>query len=274
MANDPRYSKLTGDSLALDTANLKGMLEDQVNNPRRGKTPWQLDRPSKRVLNCPVTMWIYNVSPRTHQISSLPGMPRILPSAKEGEAYGAPLAIKEVTLDYASRGDYKLQAIEVDDDDLAGNIVCPTCQGNGANCSDSGDLRMWGVFASRNNPPTAEELATANRRLSETFSNLVKIADTLYEDPKRRWQVSGTNGEVYRMAAKAKKIQRPWCTVLADMVACPGCGQTNATGAMVCSSTTCGIILDYDKALKYRKITKEEYDAAVADGLVPVATSF
>ena len=38
---------------------------------------------------------------------------------------------------------------------------------------------------------------------------------------------------------------------------------------MVCASTTCGIIIDWKKALKFRKVTLKEYEAAVRDGLVP-----
>jgi hypothetical protein len=69
------------------------------------------------------------------------------------------------------------------------------------------------------------------------------------------------------MAAKYMKVKRPWCTPLADMSSCPGCGQTNPNGAMVCSNGTCGIILDYDKALKFGKITRGEFDEAVSSGL-------
>lgn len=268
MATDTRYNELTAESLPLERANLKDMLEQQVNNPRKtGQGPWRIDAPSRRVRECPITMWIYNVGPRNVPISALPGMPNVLPAAPEGHEYGVPLPIREITLDYAGLGDYKLKAVEVDDIDLAGPIVCPSCNGRGASCKESHDLRRWGVFYSHSNPPKESELATARRQLGDTFSDLIKIADSLWEDPKKRWQVEGANGNNYRMAAKYKKIERPWCTLLADMVSCPGCGGTNSKGAMVCSQGTCGIVLDYDKALKFGKISQDQFDEAVERGL-------
>jgi hypothetical protein len=281
MANDPRYNQLTAESLPLETRNLKDFFESNKPSPdgRKLNNPWKMAKPSKRVANCPTTMWIYNVSPRRHAISSLPGMSKVLPECPVGSdgkriaPYGHPLPIKEITLDYASRGDYKLDAIEVDDIDLASNIVCPSCQGQGTNCKDTADLRIWGVFYSTHNPAEPvdaafeAELALANQRLNKTCSNLIKIADNMYENPKNRWQVEGKYGEVYAMAAKHMSIKRPWCTPLADMDNCPGCGQTNPKAAMVCSQPTCGIILDYDKALKYGKITQEQFNAAVSRGV-------
>jgi len=210
-------------------------------------------------------MWVYNVGPKAVPISTLPGMPRVLPPAPEGAEYGVPLPIREITLDYAGLGDYKLKAVEVDDIDLAKAIVCPSCGGTGTACKESHDLRRWGVFYSYSNPPKESELATVNRQLGETFSDLIKIADSLWEDPKKRWQVEGANGNNYRMAAKHKKIERPWCMLLADMVACPACGRTNPKNSMVCDE--CDIILDYDKAMKFGKITQNQFEKAVERGL-------
>ncbi len=281
--NDPRYSQLTADSLPLEQQNLGDLFKDRgfkENNRNFNKGPWKVPPPSRRVANCEVTMWIYNVAPRKHAISSLPGMPKVLaacPFDEKGNRlanYGAPLAIKEITLDYAGRGDYKLDAVEVDDVDLVRAILCPSCGGDQKDCRDTADLRIWGVFYSTHNPKDPvdakfqAELDEANRRLSITMSQLVKVGDSLYEDQSKRWQLNGAYGDVYRMAAKYKKIQRPWCTPLSDKESCPGCGYTNERGAMVCAQGTCGITLDYKKALRFRKITQAEYDEVVEAGLI------
>jgi hypothetical protein len=283
MASDPRYDRLTPESMSLEKTNVETLLKDtgfHTDHNKMKNSPWRMDKPSKRVANCPVTMWIYNISPRKHQISSLPGMPKILgacPYDGNGDPlapYGAPLGIKEITLDYASQGDYKLKAVEVDDIDLVRAILCPSCNGEGMECKDTADLRIWGVFFSTHNPADPidakfqKELDVAKERLGNTMSNLIKIADGLYEDQKQRWQLAGAYGNVYRMAAKYKKIQRPWCTPLKDMETCPGCGNTNPNGAMVCSNKSCEIILDYAKALKFRKITQAEYDEVSLSGLI------
>jgi hypothetical protein len=289
MASDPRYDRLTAESLPLEAANINTLLSDRGFHTDHGaklvKSPWRISTPSKRVANCPVTHWLVNVSPRRHAISSLPGMPKVLGECLPGKPFGVPLPIKEITLDHASRGDYKLDAVEVDDTELVGNIICPSCQGQGTSCKDTADLRVWGVFGTTvdpktlgvrksgedfifDNPEFQAQYTQARERLSNTMSNLVKIADNLYEDPKQRWQLQGAYGNVYRMAAKYKKIQRPWCTALKDMETCPGCGNTNPNGAMICSNTVCGITLDYKKALRFRKITQEEYDEVFTSGLI------
>lgn len=268
IVSDPTYDSITAPgALEAEKRNVDNFLSDHDFNGKR-KSPWQLDPMSRRVREAKVTMWIYNISPRKHAISTLPGMPRVLDACPEGKAYGTPLNIKEISVDYSGLGDYKLKATEVDDIDLAGAIVCPSCLGVGNGCNDSADLRRWGVFYSHNNPPTKEELALAKHHLSNTLSEFCKIADTLWEDPNKRWQVTGANGEVYRMAAKHKGLQRPWCTAISDKKPCPACGATTELGAMVCSNTTCGILLDYKKALKFRKITQGEYDEALASGLI------
>jgi hypothetical protein len=277
MPSNPLYDRLTPESMAAEKVNVETMLKDtgfHTDHNKMKASPWRMSKPSKRVSGCPVTYWIYNTSPRKHNISSLPGMPKVLGPCPEGKLFGPPLPIREITLDYASRGDYKLEAVEVDDIELASNIVCPSCQGKGENCRETGDLRIWGVFYSTHNPAdpiTPEfqaELDLAKERLGNTMSNLVKLADGLYEDQKQRWQLAGAYGNVYRMAAKYKKIQRPWCTALKDMETCPGCGQTNPNGAMICSNAVCAIVLDYAKALKFRKITQEEYDEVFTSGLI------
>ena len=267
--SNPTYDSITmPGALEAEKRNIDTFLQDHDHASGNKKSPWRIDAPSKRIREAKVTMWIYNVSPRKHQISTLPGMPKVLGPCPEGAEYGVPLAIREVTLDYAGQGDYKLKAVEVDDLDLAGSIVCPSCLGVGNGCQDSADLRRWGVFYSYNNPPTKEELTKAHAHLSNTLSELCKIADSLWEDPKKRWQVTGANGDVYRMAAKAKGLQRPWCTPISDKTACPACGMTNENNAMVCSNLNCAILLNYKKALKFRKITQAEFDEALASGLI------
>jgi hypothetical protein len=285
MPSDPRYDRLTAESMPLEKANVETLLKDTGrhtdNQGRATKSPWRMDAPSKRVSGCPITMWIYNIAPRKHQISSLPGMPKILgacPYDDRGKPlalYGPPIPIKEISLDYASQGDYKLKAVEVDDIDLVRAIICPSCNGQGQNCKDTADLRIWGVFYSSHNPNDPvdatfqAELDTAKARLTQTMSNLVKIADGFHEDQKwRNYHLGGANGAVYRMAAKYMGIQRPWCTPLKDMETCVGCGNSNPNGAMICSNPVCGIILDYAKALKFRKITQGEYDEAFQSGLI------
>lgn len=268
IVSDPTYDSITAPgAMDAEKRNVEAFLTDHDHASGRKKSPWRIDAPSRKVRDAKVTMWIYNISPRRHAISALPGMPRVLDACPVGKEFGTPLPIKEITLDYAGMGDYKLKAIEVDDIDLAGSIVCPSCLGVGS-CQDSADLRRWGVFYSYNNPPTKEELSKAKERLSLTMSEFCKIADSLWEDPKKRWQVTGTNGDIYRLAAKYKGLQRPWCTPISDKKPCPACGQTTELGAMVCSNTTCGVLLDYKKALRFKKITQVDFDEAFESGLI------
>lgn len=234
----------------------------------RKVSPWKMPRLSKRITECKVTRYVHNVSPRKIEISTPPGMPNFLLPCKEGQKFSKPLHIREITPDYASMGDYKLRAVEIDDINLSRAIVCPNCRTlKGRPCNDSSCRMRWGVFDSPNAVPTEEELAKARGFYLGTCSDMVKIADQLWENPKDRWQV--THSPIFRQCAKELKLVRPWCQAFMAQEDCSYCKQPVPKEAAKCPHAGCGAILNWEKARKGRIVSKAEYEEAVADGLVP-----
>lgn len=236
----------------------KAFVEDfgMTKEGRATRNPWQKDQLPAEIMNAPVEWYIYNIGPVKQIISAgSMGQYHLLPPA-EGTKYNPPLQIKRYMVDWADQGDYKQKPIIMDGAMVAREWVTP-------NGERETDLRQWGVFASKHNPPLESELAEAQARLHMKMDQLVKYADALYSDEKRRREIT----DVYKIAAKYLVVERPWCSVSKPMMQCPGCFKAVETAAAKCIS--CGAILNWEKARKLRLVSKEEYAEAVADGLAP-----
>jgi hypothetical protein len=127
------------------------------------------------------------------------------------------------------------------------------------------DLRRWGVFWTTNNPPTAEELANANRSLDVTCDAFIRMADSLYEQRKME-QIT----PIFHTLARRRRQTRPWCSVSKEMADCPVCFAPVEKGAAIhdCSPGR-QAILDWEKAYRYGLVTRERYDEAIENGWVP-----
>jgi hypothetical protein len=227
---------------------------------RATRNPWQYDALPDEIAKAPVQFYIYNVGPLTQIINAGSMGQHFLFPPKEGEKWGKPIEIKKYMVDWADQGDYKHKPIIMEGEYVAKEWVCP----------DGGkepelDLRKWGVFYSKNNPPTEAEIETARRYVHLQMDRLVKIADNLYQDPRRRPEITN----IYYIAAKHLMVERPWCTVSKEMARCEGCGKAVEQDVAKCG---CGAIRDWNKARKLRLVTKEEFEEAMADGLVAAIT--
>jgi hypothetical protein len=227
---------------------------------KRTKSPWQYDDLPEEIRNADPQWYIYNVGPQRHTINAGSMGTHYLFPPKEGENVGKALVIRKYMVDWADQGDYKHKPIIMKGDDVAREWVTP-------NGEAETDLRKWGVFASKNNPPTDEEVAEAKERLRKTFDALIKYADSLYEQPARRKEIT----PIYVIAAKTNKVVRPWCSESRAMKSCEGCFSPVEAAAAKCNA--CGAILDWNKARKLRLVSKAEFEEAVADGLVPEAVT-
>lgn len=236
----------------------KAFVEDfgLTKDGRRTKNPWQKDPLPREIADSPVEWYIYNVGPITQIINAgSMGQHHLLPPP-EGKRYNEPIKIKRYMIDYADQGDYKQKAIIMDGAYVAKEWVTP----NGERGNT--DLRNWGVFASRNNPPTEAELAQADARLRVTLDQLIQQGDALYADPTTRKQIT----PVYHTALIARKVVRAWHGESKEMARCEGCGRAIEKDVAKCE---CGAILNWEKARKLRLVSKEDFEEAVRDGLVP-----
>lgn len=224
---------------------------------RSTKNPWQKDVLPDEIIKSPVEWYIFNIGPIKQTINAGSMGQYILFPPSEGKAYSEPLKIKKYMVDWADQGDYKQKPIIMDGAMVAREWVTP----NGERGNT--DLRNWGVFATKNNPPTEAELAAAHTLLRVTLDNLIRQADQLYADPAKRTQIT----QVYHTALIARKADRPWHSESKEMARCEGCGRAVEANIAKCE---CGAILNWTKARKLRLVSQAEFDEAVADGLVKV----
>jgi hypothetical protein len=234
----------------------KTFVEDfgMTKDGRRTKNPWMKDPLPKEITNSPIEFYIYNIGPIQQTINAgSMGQHILFPPDAEGKL-ARPLEIRKYMVDWSDQGDYKQKPVLVEGATVAREWVTP----NGE--KGNTDLRNWGVFYSKHNPPLAEEVAVAQRLLDNTLDTLIKIADGLHSDITKRREIT----EVYRIAAKARHAERPWCAESKAMGRCAGCGRGVELDIAKCS---CGAVLNWELARKLRLITKAEFDEAVADGL-------
>jgi hypothetical protein len=240
----------------------KTFVEDfgMTKDGRATRSPWTRDQLPAEIMDSPVEWYIYNVGPIKQIINAgSMGQYHLLPPA-EGKSFSEPLKIKKYMIDWADQGDYKQKPVVMDGWFVAREWVTP-------NGERETDLRPWGVFASKHNPPSEEDLKAAAALLHKKMDDLVKHADALYTDEKRRREIT----DIYKIAARHLLVERPWCTVSKAMASCPGCFRPVEQAAAKCIA--CGSILDWNKARKLRLVTKEEFAEAVADGLVAAPIS-
>jgi len=225
---------------------------------RRTKNPWQKDTLPDEIIKAPVEWYIFNIGPLKQTISAgSMGQYTLLPP-DEGKRYNKPLEIRRYMIDWADQGDYKQKPVIMEGSLVAKEWVTP----NGE--KGNTDLRNWGVFATKHNPPSEDDLKKAEDRLRATLDSIVKRGDALYADTKTRSQIT----DVYLTAAKALHAERPWCSESKAMGRCEGCGRGVELDIAKCQ---CGAILNWTKARKLRLVTQAEFDLAVADGLVSAA---
>lgn len=108
--------------------------------------------------------------------------------------------------------------------------------------SDAGEESNLGVFVSKGEMPTSEELRRASERLAAFYRRLVAGAD-------REWERSHSYlfiNDVERRAAQHLGLEKEWFYQARETVECPGCGEKIKPGVAVCRA--CGAILDRAKA--------------------------
>lgn len=206
-----------------------------------------------------VEIFIYNISTMEFNETRPPNHPRLLirrcPADKEYLLVGREThPFKEMTEDqngnksYAFRDGYK----EVS------RMLNPRNPGTDQNFDDAasinqgGNLNLYGVFWSTSNPPEAEELAAARKRLEKTYrGELERMAAAKTPDEARVManNISHAAADYFGYSGSWHqsdiRLQKP----AASQVDCPNCAEKIAVGAAVCGK--CGAVLDEEKARKF-----------------------
>lgn len=110
----------------------------------------------------------------------------------------------------------------------------------------SGDLRRFGCFYSRFNPPLAEEIEEARKRMNHTCVNLVGEADEIFRMGESKGLDGRRIGTEHKWALAQSHQERDWSKTVVKMDICPGCQNSIPPGVVV---HTCGAVLDWSKAI-------------------------
>lgn len=110
------------------------------------------------------------------------------------------------------------------------------------------DLNSQGVFWSKNNPPTDDELVAAEKRRERYYKSLLEKARTLeISNPK---ELEYLLNQDYHMAAEYFNVETSWHKKLMKFVECPLCGESMKPGVAIHAGTNgCGGVVDWDKAI-------------------------
>lgn len=147
--------------------------------------------------------------------------------------------------------------------------------------SSGNDLRVYGLFWSLNNPPTAEEIQKANGRREKYYRSLLERAQALeYVNPK---ELAERLNEDYHLAADYFDEEFSWHKKRvrkvnsATKVDCPYCGDQIKPGVAFHKGEDGELcILDWKRAYEAGKVTlKQVPEAKQWEGFhgVPVSTT-
>lgn len=183
-------------------------------------------------------VYIYTVSDRTFIVHQAPLISSLIIAArKPGERYGLvatlPSPFNQIDRE-GGVGDLITRAhigervamsiVNPNNTTLDQDAVVPTAATLGLGV----DLGVQGVFWSRNNPPTEDEIARAEKRRENYYRLLLEKARTLeIANPK---ELEYVINEDYHLAAEYFGEERTWHRKMVRMAECPACGESVKPG--------------------------------------------
>ena len=200
-------------------------------------------------------VFIFNVGPWVHKRELGSAGTYTIPACPDGQEYSAAVVIRGVVEEPYPINEAECKVITED-----GHTVAMQVLGEGPFVPRSSSFRPFGVFISRTQVPSREDIAKAKQALQEKYVELVRLASEAYSHGPREAQ------EVIRpewnfLAARALKkteVECPWLgntQVPAERKECFNCGTAYKVGIAQCPS--CRAILD-----------KQKFEKAVKDGLI------
>lgn len=144
-------------------------------------------------------------------------------------------------------GDDRHIIMPIDDLELANDLV-------------SGS-KQFGVLVCAEDEPTAEEI-------DEAYGNLERYLKMILEQEDAYWAATGKrfSGEHASMAARYFNVPRTWAQDTKPKQPCPACQTHNPIHAVKCSNTSCGAILNWDKAREYGVLTDQQVEYGLRTG--------
>lgn len=201
-------------------------------------------------------VYIYTVSKREHVVQQPPLVPYLrIPACGPDEEYKPVVSLPHPMLQIERHPD-KNEAIIYRE--VAEKVAMSLCNPNNPTLDQDYEvqqptglgvnLNAQGVFWSKNDPPTKEEIKKAHQRVERYYSMLIERARTLeIANPKELEQLINQD---YHMAAEHFGLETSWHRKLVQKFECPNCGEPLKRAGLAYHVNAAGLIcvLDEERA--------------------------
>lgn len=195
----------------------------------------------------------------------------VIPARQEGERVSKPFTIADIvqvplrndnSKTYQSigqRGEFLAQDA-LNPEDLTGSWRTVRTLTAGSSINEGTNLYHWGLFWTKNETPSDEEVGAAVGRLEANYNRLIDEAKLLWASgEKARLEI----GNTHRRAAQHFGLEFEWNVLYRSLQECPGCGSRISKAAVVCPK--CPAVFNWEQALALGLRTVEQ---AVAAGIM------
>ncbi len=205
-------------------------------------------------------LYIYNIGPMSFAIEKGSAGPRggyKIKACEKGRPFSEPVLIPSIVTDtYMIENEMKTHSVtgEFMCRDIVHPFIAHSINGKEAGWSVGQNLDDFGVFWTKNSPPTNEELEGARKAMEKTFRAALAEATQL----EAIGQLQSIT-PLMRHAADYFEEDRAWNKIYNKRQECPGCGGPTKPGTAV---HTCGAVLDWPRAIQLGLKTKADAVAA------------
>ena len=196
----------------------------------------------------PYKVYIFNLGTLRHTVEKGSAGTFTILECEPGEPYSKPLVLPSVVRD-SYFVEQEMKTHSVSGEFMAQDIVNPITAGGKTWWSFGADLTALGVFYTRNEVPTDQDITAARGKMEGTFRKLQNMAASI--------EAAGRIDDItplMRIAASYFGEDRPWNKIYKKMQECPGCGEPAKPGII---RHPCGYVFDPDRALVAGMITPE-----------------
>jgi len=182
-------------------------------------------------------VYLYSVSKREHVVQQAPLIPYlIIPACGDDEAYKKVISIPHPMLQIERHPDKSEAIVYRHEAERVAQSICnpdnPTLDQDYQNPKALGwgvDLSKQGVFWSKNDPPTKEEIGKAHARVEKYYAQLLERARTLeIANPK---ELELLINQDFHLACEHFGVETSWHKKLVANSLCPVCREPVKFGA-------------------------------------------
>jgi hypothetical protein len=200
-------------------------------------------------------VYIFNVGPWKQNQSMGSLGTYYIPACEEGKQHSKALAIDGLVIEHYPLREGTLDVL-MDEEGSTGWEVAHQIIGVGKMLHPGNSLLRYGVFVSKTNPPSKEDVAKAREELYRHCTSLVNEANQSITEGTSKDTIRPEQHFVAARILNKTVAECPWLSrdvQKADRATCPGCGTVYTVGVIKCRE--CSYVLD-----------KAKHDKAVAEG--------